>query len=163
MALLLAGAVLAVVSWLLLTPLAGRAGEREKRLPAITLENLLGDNVTLSALGGRPVVVNLFASWCEPCKNEMPLLGEAARDNLEIRFLFADQGEARAKIEEFLLEFPELERGSVLLDEKMALALEFETLGLPITLFFAEGGRLVSTQVGELRLPDLREHLAQLK
>lgn len=58
-------------------------------LPALRLPCLgNGPDVTLSSLTGRPTLVNLWASWCAPCREEMPLLQQAfAEHGQDIRFL----------------------------------------------------------------------------
>lgn len=56
--------------------------------PAIDLATLDGEEVSLASLRGRPVLVNFWATWCLPCRDEFPLLAEAYRshadDGLEI-------------------------------------------------------------------------------
>jgi len=56
--------------------------------PPIELDDLAGDTVRLADLGGRPVVINFWGSWCVPCRDEFPVFVEAreqyAEDGLEI-------------------------------------------------------------------------------
>lgn len=144
---------------LLLVP----GGSADRRLPALTLERVEGAPLDLAELSGKPLVVNLWATWCVPCRREMPLLARAAREEPEVTFLFADQGESREAALEFLREVPGIDLTSVLLDRRMALAVEFETLGLPVTLFFDSSGAHVHTHSGEVLEPELRDYLRDLK
>ncbi len=63
-----------------------------QRLPALSLPCLTpGSDVDLAAVGGRPVLVNLWASWCDPCLREMPLLQQAYADHGdEVEFVGVD-------------------------------------------------------------------------
>jgi cytochrome c biogenesis protein CcmG/thiol:disulfide interchange protein DsbE len=77
-------------------PLPAAAGaervEVGQRLPALSLPCLTpGPDVDLAAVGGRPVLVNLWASWCDPCLREMPLLQQAyAEYGGEVEFVGVD-------------------------------------------------------------------------
>ncbi len=72
-------------------------------LPGVPLTTLSGAPVNLSRLaGGKPLVVNLWASWCPPCRREMPVLAAAQQNDREARFVFVNQGEDGATARNFL-------------------------------------------------------------
>lgn len=58
--------------------------EPGEKAPDFTVETLDGDAITLSDLRGRPVVLNFWASWCQPCRKEFPLLRTAKADDSEL-------------------------------------------------------------------------------
>jgi peroxiredoxin len=71
--------------WITLSASPSSAGDRIEEIapqigfvaPDFTLENLNGEAITLSSLAGQPVLVNLWASWCGPCRAEMPAIQRA--------------------------------------------------------------------------------------
>src|SRR5690606_22589910 len=63
-------------------------------LPEETLTRLDGGSMSLSQAIGTPVVVNLWASWCPPCRREMPVLAQAQRAHPQATFVFVNQGES---------------------------------------------------------------------
>jgi thiol-disulfide isomerase/thioredoxin len=130
-------------------------------LPALNLTALDGRSVGLAAFRGRPAVVNLWATWCPPCRRELPLLEQAQREHADVHFVFVDQGEARDPVARFL-GAQNLPLRNVLLDPALATAAAFERSALPTTLFFDAGGRLVATRVGALSAATLAERLASL-
>lgn len=60
-------------------------------LPDIVLSDLDGKAVPIASLGGKPMVVNLWATWCPPCRREMPILRDAQQENRDIVFVFANE------------------------------------------------------------------------
>ncbi|WP_459655422.1 TlpA family protein disulfide reductase, partial [Achromobacter xylosoxidans] len=56
----------------------------------------------LAAFQGKPTVVNLWASWCPPCRREMPAFEQAQAANPDIHFVFLNQGEAASTVRQYL-------------------------------------------------------------
>jgi thiol-disulfide isomerase/thioredoxin len=137
--------------------------DRSTLMPKVALATLTGEPTDLAAqAAGRPTVVNLWATWCPPCRREMPVLAAAQKKETEIRFLFADQSENAAMVQRYLAE-TKLEIGNVLLDVDGAIAREVGSIGLPTTLFYNAEGRLVDTHVGALSEATLASKLARLR
>lgn len=155
-------AVAALAVWLALPALLTPANTQAPVLPSVMLPTLEGTDLDLASLRGAPVVVNLWATWCPPCRRELPVLAQAARAHEEVRFVFADQGETHDVVDRYLGEGSALDRGSVVLDHHSRLSSDFSSVGLPTTLFFAADGRHVATHVGELSAAQLTDYLKRL-
>ena len=114
----------------------------------------------LDDLRGTPVVVNLWASWCEPCKREMPMLSEAAEAHRDVQFLGVDTLDAREGAEEFIarfgVPFPSL------FDPDGVIRTDLDSFGLPVTVFFDTEGNQVGKVDGELSQVALDEHMASI-
>jgi thiol-disulfide isomerase/thioredoxin len=130
----------------------------ETSIPVQTFERLDGSHVALVETGGKPAVINLWASWCPPCRREMPTLVQASKDRHDVRFLFVNQGESREKIAAYLSK-EELAPDNVLLDPLGDVAHHYGTPGLPTTLFVGSDGRLRSTHVGQISPEELDEQI----
>lgn len=131
------------------------------RLPDTGLATLDGQSARLSQLSGKPVVVNLWATWCPPCLREMPVLAEAQKARSDVSFAFVNQAEGEATIRAYL-ERAGIELDNVLLDPFSAVAQEVGSRGLPTTLFFHADGRLADTHVGELTPASLAHKLQRM-
>ncbi|MGR2682960.1 redoxin family protein [Chromobacterium haemolyticum] len=126
------------------------------------LRQLDGPPASLPALAsGKPVVLNLWASWCPPCRREMPLLQDAQQQRPDVRFIFANQGEDEVAVRDFFRKQP-LRLQHVLLDSAGALGREYGSVALPTTLFFDADGRLASVHLGELSAATLASKLQTL-
>lgn len=104
----------------------------------------------LRSLRGHPVVLNAWASWCPPCREELPLLADAAaRFGNRVAFLGADvedeAGAARDLLAEAPLGYPSY---SATLDQLQPLA---HTTGTPFTVFIAPGGEVTGVHIGAYR------------
>lgn len=129
----------------------------EVRLPDLTLTDLAGAEVRLTG----PLVLNLWASWCPPCRREMPLLTEMATAPGAPRFVLANQGEDTARIASYLAA-EGLAADTIALDPDSALMRALGVRGLPVTLFFAADGRLVASHTGEISRAALTRRMAEL-
>jgi thiol-disulfide isomerase/thioredoxin len=110
----------------------------------------------------RPVVVNLWASWCGPCRQEMPVLAAAQQRETAIGFLFVNQGESAATVKAFLAA-QALPLREVLLDTRSTLGPAVGSRGLPTTLFYDTQGRLVGAHIGVLNAAALEGRLRELR
>lgn len=130
-------------------------------LSKATLHTLDGTPTTLAALAGKPMVINLWATWCGPCRSEMPMLVDASHATPGVRFVFVDQGEPAATVQAFL-QHAKLAPRHVLLDADGMLSRDYRAPGYPTTLFVGADGRLQDLQVGPLSRATLAEHLQRI-
>jgi thiol-disulfide isomerase/thioredoxin len=133
-------------------------------MPMTVLSTLEGEHpVDLrTAAAGRPVVVNLWASWCGPCRQEMPTLAEAQRREGTVGFLFVNQGESEPVIRAYLAGLG-LPLREVLLDLSSQLGPAVGSRGLPTTLFYDARGLLVDAHFGVLNPAALETRLQALR
>ncbi len=132
-------------------------------LPKVALTTLAGEPVDLVALAaGKPMVVNLWASWCPPCRREMPLLAAAQQQEKGVLFIFANQGEDGTTARNYLTG-AQLSLANVLLNPSADFGREVGSIALPTTLFYDTHGRLVDTNLGELSAASLASKLDQLR
>lgn len=140
--------------------LGARGSARLPQLPLLTLAEArpvrLGD-----VAAGRAAVVNLWASWCAPCREEMPVLAAAQAREAGIAFIFVNQGESEAAVRGYLSRLG-LPLREVLLDPRSSLLPEVGSRGLPTTLFYDAQGRLVDAHMGVLSDAALQARLRRL-
>lgn len=127
-------------------------------MPDAVLTDIQGNQLTLSDYKGKPVVVNLWATWCPPCIREMPVLDEAQQANQDIHFVFVNQGEDSAEVTHFLQKH-KLVLDNVVLDIGGAVGQAVSSRALPTTLFYDENGTLVNSHLGELSRASLKHGL----
>jgi thiol-disulfide isomerase/thioredoxin len=131
-------------------------------LPALSLPAMKGESVTLAGFAGKPTVVNLWATWCPPCRREMPLLRQAQAAHPEIHFVFVNQGETREDIDHYL-QGEGLQLQNVLIDARRATGAVFKESALPTTFFFNAQGLLVATRIGALSQATLGVRLSAIQ
>lgn len=128
--------------------------------PAFSLELEDGRTLTMASLRGRPVIINHWASWCGPCRVEMPVLVEAARTNPDLVIIAANRYEDPATVAEFALEY-DMEF-PVTVDPQGLLGDLYSIRALPTTIFIDRAGRIASVWTGMLDEERLAAHLARL-
>lgn len=132
-------------------------------VPQANLTTLAGEQTTLVALSqGKPMVVNLWASWCPPCRREMPVLAAAQKQEARVRFVFVNQGEDAATAQNYLTGAG-LDLANVVVDPGTALGREVGSGALPTTLFYNASGQLVDTHLGPLSAATLASKLEQFR
>lgn len=160
---LLAGLTAGTLVWGAMTGALRLSQPGEPVLPAAPLAALSGERVDLARLAnGQPLVVNLWASWCPPCRREMPVLAAAQQQEPGVRFVFANQGEEAAAALRYL-SASQLRLVNVVLDPGMELGKAIGSRALPTTLFYDASGHLVDTHLGELSAASLASQLEKLR
>ena len=127
----------------------------------IRLAALDGRPVSLDGLRGRPFVVNLWASWCGPCRREMPMFVEVASTTPDVQVLLVNQGEDQRVIQRFLQD-EELPPANILSDRGASLMRLAGSSGLPTTLFVGADGLIEEAHMGELSRAALLRGIEQL-
>jgi len=129
---------------------APTGGALPDRLPPLRLPCLTpGPDIDLSALRGRPVLVNLWASWCAPCREEMPSLQAAAKRYAhQIQVVGVNTKDSTEAAAAFLADvgvtYPQLaDLDGELLDH-------LRIPGLPVTVLLDGDGRVVDKHIGQL-------------
>ena len=133
----------------LLASLSSNLYEKGTQLPDMVLRNANGESVQLGSYKGGPLVINLWATWCPPCRREMPVLQNAQHQHENVTFLFVNQGESMQSVSTFL-ETQGLNLSNVLFDSGGQLGQKVGSMALPTTLFYNADGRLLASHLGEL-------------
>lgn len=122
-------------------------------IPAFSLVDRDGQARTLHDWAGKALVVNFWATWCAPCRKEIPLLQrlqrEHASDGVQVIGIAVDfREQVLAYASQMKIDYP------VLIGEQEALdaasAFGVEVVGLPFTIFSDRQGRIVTAHMGEL-------------
>lgn len=132
-----------------LPQLAGyeRAEWIERLAPEFTLTGLDGREVSLAAMRGKAVLLSFWASWCAPCKEEMPLIERLAAEfepsGLQVWGITNESAEkARAWLDRYGRSLP------TLVDDARQVFRDYEAEKIPVSVVVDRGGRVVSYRVG---------------
>ncbi len=132
--------------------------------PALRLSGLDGKEHALEAYQGKVVLVNFWATWCEPCREEMPSI-ERLRRSLEGRpfaVLAVNLAEPETRVQNFLRDVPG--GFTVLMDRDTAVAKAWKARLLPATYIVGPDGRIRYSYIGELdwSKAEIRDLIASL-
>lgn len=130
-------------------------------VPDQVFEAYQGEGFSLASVKGKPQVINLWASWCPPCRREMPMMADIAINNDDVDFVFANQGEGRAAVNKYLIN-ENLQLPSLLMDHFSDLSRHYGAPGLPATLFIGADGVLKNAHLGEISREVLQEKIDRL-
>lgn len=136
--------------------------ETATSLPDSRFATLAGDPVALADRGGEPLVINLWASWCPPCRRELPMMADVAAGLTDVDMVFANQGEGRSIVDSFVAR-EGLTLKTVIIDSGQELYRHYGALGLPATLFIGADGRLQATHLGEISRSQLKAQIERMK
>ena len=119
-----------------------------KAAPDFELQNLDGQSISLSDFKGKPVVINFWETWCQPCVFEMPHLQEIHNEwsGRGLVVLAINRGESSSKVEQFVqnysLSLP------VLLDTNKVVAGRYNIRPIPVTFFIDKDGIIQNKVIG---------------
>jgi thiol-disulfide isomerase/thioredoxin len=136
------------------------------RLPDFSLNDLTGKSIPISAWSGKSLVINFWATWCAPCRREIPLLktiaAEWAGRDLKVVGIAVDY---RDKVKEFAgqfkIDYPVLIGDQDALD--VAAKFGMASPAFPFTVFTDRRGEVVALFVGELHRPQVDFILSQVQ
>lgn len=133
-------------------------------LPVEPLTTIEGETLLLTSLvaSDKPIIINLWATWCPPCRRELPMLATVAEQRDDVVFILASQGETAAHVSRYLTDNDILSE-HVLIDTSGFLARHYGTVGLPVTLFIGTDGLLAHIHVGEISREVLLSRIARLQ
>jgi thiol-disulfide isomerase/thioredoxin len=126
------------------------------KLPQFSLKDLGGKLTPVSSWSGKSLVINFWATWCAPCRREIPLLKTLAADwaarDLEVVGIAVDYPEkVRQFAAEFKIDYPLLVGEQDAMD--VAAGFGMATPGFPFTVFTDRRGEVVALYLGELHRP----------
>jgi peroxiredoxin len=129
-----------------------------------TLPDLTGQTKTFNVDSGRPLILNFWATWCEPCREEMPFLQQAhdthQRAGLIVLAISQDTADRAAAARTYWTQ-----SGwtfSSLLDPDGVVARQYQVLFLPSTIFINAQGVVTAIHRGPLTAAQLKQYLANI-
>ncbi|HKB34257.1 MAG TPA: redoxin family protein [Candidatus Dormibacteraeota bacterium] len=125
-------------------PPSGAGGQA----PAFTLTGTDGRQVTLASLAGKPAVINFWATYCPPCRAEMPLLQRLVGQRSDMRLVLVDEGDGGQAARSFLGSVGL--RQAALLDSDLSVGHAYGAIAFPTTVFVRADGTIAARHVGQL-------------
>ena len=133
--------------------------------PAISLPTLSGGQFTLEEHRGKPVVLAFWASWCGPCRYELPALSLLAEQRTDIQFIAVNVDKKSGPAKKFLRGIDDM-KIPVALDSQSMILGEYSVISMPTVFLIDKEGTVQFTKVGyskEKGLVELEAELEKLK
>jgi thiol-disulfide isomerase/thioredoxin len=146
----------------LLTGLASAAGPAPAAAPAFTLPSRAGQSVALESLKGKVVMLNFWASWCGPCRQEMPLLEQMHKRYSKQGFALlgvnvdTETGDAEKLLKTTAVSFP------ILFDKENKVSQLYNVNAMPSSVFIDRKGNVRALHRG-YKAGDESEYLDQIR
>lgn len=139
------------------------ASRQQAVMPDLVLEQLNGQKTNIKQISEDKItIINLWASWCPPCRREMPVFADAQQRYPNVRFIMLNQGESSSTVKQFIQRIkPQL--AHVMLDKNGEMATIMNAYGLPMTLYYDQNGNLVNSHFGEVSAATLQSAIQTLQ
>ncbi len=137
----------------------GEVSVQPRAAPAFTLKLLDGEVLAADDLKGKLVMVDFWASWCPPCRQEAPVLAQVYQEyrSRGVEFvgiaIWDDEGQARNYVKRYGITYP---NG---LDERGTIAIDYGVTGIPEKYFITPAGQVVRKFIGPMEADRLRQVL----
>ena len=130
--------------------------------PDFTLANFEGETLTLSDLRGQVVIINFWASWCPPCREEAPYLESTWRKYKDqgVVFIGVDYVDTKDKALAYMEEFDITYFNGP--DVGTRISYDYNMQGVPETFYVAKNGELRGLKIGPLFPPELDQKIDEL-
>ncbi|WP_238881521.1 TlpA disulfide reductase family protein [Clostridium sp. YIM B02551] len=127
------------------------------------LKDMSGKEVSLSDFKGKNVLINFWATWCPPCKAEMPDIERLYEENKnsDLVILAVNLGEDKETVKSFMDK--NNYKFQVLLDSNQDVAVKYDISSIPTSFFVNKDGVIVQKRVGEMNLEEMRNYVASIK
>lgn len=138
----------------------------KKSVPAdfehMKFETISGKELSLNEFSGEPIVINLWATWCPPCRRELPLLTETAREIPDMKFIFVDQREDASKVKSYISRSG-LRMDNLVLDYNGKFGDNYGGNSLPMTIFIDKNGKVSAIHNGLINESQLLANLDKIR
>jgi len=127
-----------------------------------TLTDLEGNKVSLKDFRGKNVYLNFWATWCPPCRSEMPEIEKVYQQYKDkgLVVLAVDLGEDKDTVKNFIKDNKYNFR--VLLDSDQSVASKYNISSIPVSYFIGKDGKIVAKKVGALQEEEMQSYIKEL-